>query len=430
MTSFPLARYRLECEVRTPLRLPDYAGSTLRGAFGGALRAASCMTKQKLCDGCPLLATCPYAAIFETRPPAGGTTLQDFSQVPRPYVIEPPNWGARDYAPGEALAFHLVLAGRALEQLPLLLWAFALARGVGKGEGTAELRIAEIARHGHAAIVSPERTSMTSIVIPRASPSRQARHPQHARRFQQAVVEGGEAHRFSAGRVQRLGGRQLDAVVAAQGEDIGKFAGLFDECLRDFDDQVIVPVVAQVGARLIDGGAVGGHFAQPPRQGSQCFGPGDAAHRQHFRCRRRLPHRVAAFFFDVKLDQCRGVAEQDHRLSSVTMRPTGVPPSASTTGAASAGLRPLQLTAFSAIRRRKGSSAAAAIPTMRAIGTLCDRTSMTSPARACASTCDSRDLSSRTAEKTATHTMTLTANKMDEGKQAEPFGWVFVRVDR
>jgi len=26
--------------------------------------------------------------------------------------------------------------------------------------------------------------------------------------------------------------------------------------------------------------------------------------------------------------------------------------------------------------------------------------------------------------------MTLTANKMDEGKQAEPFGWVFVRVDR
>jgi len=161
MTSFPLARYRLECEVRTPLRLPDYAGSTLRGAFGGALRAASCMTKQKLCDGCPLLATCPYAAIFETRPPAGGTTLQDFSQVPRPYVIEPPNWGARDYAPGEALAFHLVLAGRALEQLPLLLWAFAraLARGIGPGDGKAELvRVVHVGETETVVLAGPDET--------------------------------------------------------------------------------------------------------------------------------------------------------------------------------------------------------------------------------------------------------------------------------
>jgi hypothetical protein len=60
--TLPLARYRLEFEVKTPLHLPAYAGS--------ALRAASCMTRQPACDGCPLLATCPYAAIFETRPPA------------------------------------------------------------------------------------------------------------------------------------------------------------------------------------------------------------------------------------------------------------------------------------------------------------------------------------------------------------------------
>ncbi len=137
----PLARYRLEFEVQSPLHLPAYAGSTLRGVFGGALRAASCMTKQKTCDGCPLLATCPYAAIFETRPPAGVASLQDFSQVPKPYVIEPPQWGERDYATGETLAFHLVLAGQSLDQLPLVLWAFVrgFARGVGQGDGTAKL---------------------------------------------------------------------------------------------------------------------------------------------------------------------------------------------------------------------------------------------------------------------------------------------------
>lgn len=45
MINLPLARYRLEFFVDTPLYLPAYAGSTLRGAFGGALRAAACMTR-------------------------------------------------------------------------------------------------------------------------------------------------------------------------------------------------------------------------------------------------------------------------------------------------------------------------------------------------------------------------------------------------
>lgn len=137
----PLARYRLEFTVETPLHLPAYAGSTLRGAFGGALRAASCMTRQKTCDGCPLLATCPYAVVFETRPPVAGHALQKFTQVPHPYIIEPPQWGERDYASGEVLAFHLVLAGRALDQLALIVWAFvrAFRHGVGQGDGTARL---------------------------------------------------------------------------------------------------------------------------------------------------------------------------------------------------------------------------------------------------------------------------------------------------
>lgn len=141
MIALPLARYRLEFAVETPLHLPAYAGSTLRGAFGGALRAASCITKQKTCDGCPLIATCPYAIVFEARPPASAHPLQKFSHVPHPYVIEPPQWGERDYLPGETLAFHIVLAGRALEQLALIVWAFvkAFQRGVGRGDGTGRL---------------------------------------------------------------------------------------------------------------------------------------------------------------------------------------------------------------------------------------------------------------------------------------------------
>lgn len=138
----PVARYRLEFEVTAPLHLPAYAGSTLRGAWGGALRASSCLTRQPTCEACPLLQTCPYVAIFETRPPDGGApSLHDFTQVPKPYVIEPPEMGERDYAPGERLIFHIVLAGRALDHLALILWAHikAFRRGVGRGDGKAEL---------------------------------------------------------------------------------------------------------------------------------------------------------------------------------------------------------------------------------------------------------------------------------------------------
>lgn len=138
--SFPLARYRLEWQASTPIRLPDYAGSMLRGAFGHALRQLACMTKQKECTGCPLLATCPYPAIFAPLPPAQHA-LQKFSQIPVPYIIEPPAWGARHIAASESFSFHLVLVGGALRELPLIIlaWRRAFARGVGAGDGTADL---------------------------------------------------------------------------------------------------------------------------------------------------------------------------------------------------------------------------------------------------------------------------------------------------
>ena len=113
--TFPLARYRLEWQASTPIHLPDFAGSMLRGAFGHALRQLACMTKQKDCAGCPLLTSCPYPAIFAPPPPASHV-LQKFSQIPVPYVIEPPDWGARRIDVGETFAFHMVFIGRALRE--------------------------------------------------------------------------------------------------------------------------------------------------------------------------------------------------------------------------------------------------------------------------------------------------------------------------
>lgn len=151
----PFARFRLHWRTTTPLHLPAYAGSMLRGAFGHALRRISCLTRQKDCAGCPLLGTCPYPAIFA--PPPAQHSLQRFSQIPAPYLIEPPPWGERSLAPGEQFSFNIVLCGRALKELPLVTLALrqALQRGIGPGDGQAEL-IALNQQTGHHDLDSDE----------------------------------------------------------------------------------------------------------------------------------------------------------------------------------------------------------------------------------------------------------------------------------
>lgn len=135
-----LARFRLDFTVTEAIRLHYFAGSQLRGAFGHAQKAIACMTRQKDCKACPLYRSCAHAEIFETPPPAGHR-LQKFSQVPNPYVIEPPPLGQRVYPPGAVLSFHFVLMGQAQRHLPLVAhaWRRAFQRREGIGGGSAEL---------------------------------------------------------------------------------------------------------------------------------------------------------------------------------------------------------------------------------------------------------------------------------------------------
>ena len=156
--NFSLARYRFEWRVIKPIRMPEYAGSMLRGAFGHALRQVSCMTKQKDCTACPLLATCPYPAIFEPRP-STTHTLQKFSQLPVPYVIEPEVWGAHELAAGDTFSFQFVIIGDALKNLPLIVlaWRRALLRGVGVINGTADLlRVVHCTVDGEREVFAPD----------------------------------------------------------------------------------------------------------------------------------------------------------------------------------------------------------------------------------------------------------------------------------
>ncbi|MEN9372592.1 MAG: hypothetical protein RIR79_144 [Pseudomonadota bacterium] len=142
-THIPVARYRFTARMRVPLELPHYAGSLLRGQFGSALRHITCMTRQPTCAGCPLQSTCPYSRIFEApAPPKGSHTLQKFSQIPNPYIMEPPPPSARALQAGEDFVFHIVLIGHAREQLALVLFALqrALARGLTRERADSDLQ--------------------------------------------------------------------------------------------------------------------------------------------------------------------------------------------------------------------------------------------------------------------------------------------------
>lgn len=141
LATFPVSRIRLTARATDSIRLPDHAGSQLRGAFGAAYRQLACLTRQKTCADCPIRPTCPYHRVFETAAPPAGHRLQRFSQAPHPYVIEPPAWGARTLHAGDTFQFHMVLVGQARHLLPLIVaaWQRALLHGLGKAAGTAEL---------------------------------------------------------------------------------------------------------------------------------------------------------------------------------------------------------------------------------------------------------------------------------------------------
>lgn len=128
-----IARLRLTVRAEGPLQLPLYAGSMLRGAFGHALLALSPLPHT---DGqpCALHASCPYCQLFAA-PPLPGHSLQKFSNMPQPYVIEPPTGGAQRLQPGQMFGFGLVLIGKALGLLPTVLqaWQRALRTGLGPG---------------------------------------------------------------------------------------------------------------------------------------------------------------------------------------------------------------------------------------------------------------------------------------------------------
>ena len=134
----PLLRARLTLRLLADGPLPPYKGGMLRGGFGYAFRRTSCpQACWNLAGTCAIDTLCPYRWVFETPHPPEIEHLHALRDVPRPFVLEPPDDHRTSYRAGEALEFGLVLIGRGIDYLPYFLFSFQeLGRmGIGR-QGT------------------------------------------------------------------------------------------------------------------------------------------------------------------------------------------------------------------------------------------------------------------------------------------------------
>ena len=137
------SRLSLTLRAEEPLRLPPYAGSTFRGAFGHAFKRVACPLRRQ-CEGCAHRAVCVYAYVFETPGTTDGSSLLRAAQAAHPFVLEPPQVGLRAIASGDRLELGLVLIGRAIPLAPYFLAACREMGGQGVGRGRGRFRLERV----------------------------------------------------------------------------------------------------------------------------------------------------------------------------------------------------------------------------------------------------------------------------------------------
>lgn len=142
---FQLAKYQLSLRAQENLILPIYKGGTLRGGFGYTFRRLCCINKKReSCKECPLKERCPYGYVFATQPPEGSKVLRTLSDIPRPFVIEPPLDTKSVYSQGATLEFNLILIGKAIDYLPYFILTFKELGTIGIGKDRGKYELSEV----------------------------------------------------------------------------------------------------------------------------------------------------------------------------------------------------------------------------------------------------------------------------------------------
>lgn len=136
----PVALYRVVFRAAERVRLPDYAGSMWRGAFGHALKRTVCAMNLRPCPGCMLEQACVYPYMFETPVPPDAAKMRRYTRAPQPFVLTPPFDASPWLEPDAEHAIALALVGRATRYVAYAV--HALARAGEQGVGRSRHRLA------------------------------------------------------------------------------------------------------------------------------------------------------------------------------------------------------------------------------------------------------------------------------------------------
>ena len=164
--TLPISRHRVQYQAITAIKLPEYAGSALRGAFGHALKSIACMTAARnrgVCC-CAPATSCLYRQLFD--PPMQHVQYSHQQDIPAPIAIEPVLGGVVLQA-GEQGYFDVVLIGQFAHQQQMIIqlaWQRALHDGVGVADPQG--------RRGQAMLLGMSLLNQPDAVIPP--------NPQHA----------------------------------------------------------------------------------------------------------------------------------------------------------------------------------------------------------------------------------------------------------
>lgn len=133
-----ICKVELQLMGKTTLDLPEFAGSTIRGAFGNVLRETVCVQPNTKCQHCVLRNRCVYTYLFESGWYFSSGDRQQ-SGVPQPFVFEPPS-DQNTSKEGE-LRLGLLLYGDAIDYLPYFTYCFSRLgqRGLGRNRSKFEL---------------------------------------------------------------------------------------------------------------------------------------------------------------------------------------------------------------------------------------------------------------------------------------------------
>ena len=162
MPDLSILRLDFRLRAEASVVLPPFLGSTLRGAFGRALKQIFCFVPHGECDRCWFRQACAYQYIFESKnlgtiPVAElHTFLKGQKEFPHPFVLIPPapvsksrpfppeqtervknfneDYQSNHFCAGDTLDFSLLLIGKAAQSWAQVVVAVRLLAERGLGE--------------------------------------------------------------------------------------------------------------------------------------------------------------------------------------------------------------------------------------------------------------------------------------------------------